>query len=355
MSTVLHYYRGRVALHATLRALHVSAGDEVVVPAYTCAAAIEPLLRLGVRPVFADIDRDALSPDPAATKKLINDRTRAVIVQHTFGYPARIAEVPVPVIENCAHIGPGSIPAGDQGVAAFYSYEWGKPVVAGVGGAAVVHDPALAAEMHTRYPLYTAPPPGRELVMAAEYLAYRLAADTGVLWRVRTLYRRLAGLGVVTGSYAEDPERTPEYGWRMIRGVRQRLPRRVTAALRDIDVRRKVLAAYERGLDRIGVSHHPRPGPEAVPLRLPVRVFGKDDVLREAAAAGVELGDWYRTPVHPLSGRELAAAGYLEGSCPNAEWAAKHLVTLPLRSSLRPADVNRALHLFDRLKARGHV
>ncbi|KUL42102.1 DegT/DnrJ/EryC1/StrS family aminotransferase [Actinoplanes awajinensis] len=327
MSTVLHYYRGRVALHATLRALHVSPGDEVIVPGYTCPAVVEPLLRLGIRPVFADIDRATLVASPASIRERITGRTRAVIVQHTFGYPAPVREITeLPVIEDCAHIGPGSIDVGYGGVAAIYSYEQGKPAVAGPGGAAVVHDPALAAEMHTRYARYSAPPLRPELTASAEYLAYRLTDELGLRWRCRP-----------------QPS-DAEYGWRMSRGVRERLSRRITAARRDIGVRRKVLTAYERGLDRLAVSHHPRPGPEAIPLCLPVRVFGKATVLREAADAGVELGDRFRTP-----------PGYLAGSCPNAEWALGHLVTLPVRSSVSPADVHKTMQLFDRLKAKGHV
>ncbi|WP_436529523.1 DegT/DnrJ/EryC1/StrS family aminotransferase [Actinoplanes sp. HUAS TT8] len=324
MSTILHYDRGRVALHATLRALHVSAGDEVVVPAYTRAAVVDPLLRLGVTPVWADIDRVTLSPvDPVVH---VTARTRAVIAQHTFGYPARTDVPGVPVVEDCSHIGPGSIEAGTAGVAAIYSYGWGEPVVAGSGGAAVVHDPALAAEMQTRYPLYADPPVDRELTTAL-----LIAADLAVpsRWRGR----------------CRGPAASTDYGRRMSRTALLRLPGRIAAARRDLGVRRKVLTAYEKGLDRIGVRHHPRPGPDAVPLCLPVPVFGKESVLREAAEAGVELGGRSRMP----------RSQYVKGSCPNAEWAANHLVTLPIRSSLRPADVHRALRLFERLKAKGHV
>ncbi len=335
MSTVLYYDRGRVALHAILRALHVSAGDEVVVPAYTCAAMIEPLLRIGITPVYADIDRATLSPVTVAEH--ITPRTRAVIVQHTFGYPAPVVPLPVPVIEDCTHIGPGSAEAGTRGVAAFHSYGWGKPVFAGTGGSAVVHDPALAAEMQTRYAMYTTPPATRDLMTAA-----LIAADA-------VPRRLLCGKSTVIRFANTD------YGWRMCRTAQLRLPGRMAAARRDLGVRRKILTAYERGLDRIGVRHHPRPGPDAVPLRLPVRVFGKDSVLREAAECGVELGGWFRTPVHPLAGDDLATAHYAKGSCPNAEWAANHLVTLPIRFGVRPADVQRALRFFERLKARGHV
>lgn len=342
MSTVLHYYRGRVALHAILRALHVSAGDEIVVQAYTCAAVIAPLLRLGARPVYADIDRATLSPVTFADR--VTERTRAVIVQHTFGYPGPVEDLPAPVIEDCAHIGPGSVPAGSGGVAAFYSYGWGKPVFAGAGGSAVVHDPALAAEMQTRYALYADPPPVREVLTAALIAANEVSA----LGLPRRLRPHCGKLTAVLAAH-------PDYTRRMSRTAQLRLPGRMAAARRDIAVRRKVLTAYEQGLDRIGVAHHPRPGPDAMPMRLPVRVFGKESVLREAAEAGVDLGGWFRTPVHPLSGDDLAGAHYLRGSCPNAEWAANHLVTLPIRSSVRPAEVHRALRFFERLKARGHV
>ncbi|MFC7528300.1 DegT/DnrJ/EryC1/StrS family aminotransferase [Actinoplanes sp. GCM10030250] len=353
MNEVLHYYRGRVALHAILSGLGVKPGDEVVVQAYTCAAVIEPLLRLGVRPVFADIDRDTFGLDPDRVRDAITPRTRAVIVQHTFGIPVPLDHMPpnIPIIEDCAHITAGENDD-ERSVAAFYSYEWGKPVVAGVGGTAVVHDPGLAAQMRTRYDRLGPPPPRRELLMTAEYAAYRIAAGTGVLWRLRSLYRRLAGLGVVVGSYAADPAVSPEYDWRMSRTVRWRLPARIAAGRGETDRRRRVARAYRTELTRRGIPHTAAD----LPLRIPVVVADKERALREAAAEGVELGDWFATPVHPLSGAGLAAAGYTEGSCPNAEWAAAHVVTIPVRAGAGVPSIFRHVgFLAGREATRAHV
>ena len=343
MSTVLHYHRGRVALHAILRGLGARAGDEVVLQAYTCAAVVEPLLRLGIRPVFTDIDRGTFGPDPALIRAAVTARTRAVIVQHTFGIPAPVDRIPagVPVIEDCAHVTPGAIDT-SRSAAAFHSFEWGKPAVAGFGGTAIVHDPVLAATMRADHERLAPPPPSRELIMAAEYLAYRAAAGTGAVWRLRSLYRRLARAGMVVGSYTTDPSASPEYGWRMSRGTRSRLPGALAAARSDLRRRRRVADAYENAL-----ALPPVPG---VPLRIPVVVADKPGVLRAAAAAGVELGDWFATPVHPLSGADLTAAGYTPGSCPNAEWAAAHVVTLPVRASTGPAAVARAAGLLTSLE-----
>ncbi|GAA4947286.1 DegT/DnrJ/EryC1/StrS family aminotransferase [Actinoplanes utahensis] len=340
MSTVLHYYRGRVALHAILEGLHARPGDEVVVQAYTCAAVVEPLLRMGLRPVYADIDPATFGPDPAAVRAAVGPRTRAVIVQHTFGIRAAVPAVGVPVIEDCAHTVPGTIDSSGS-AAAFYSFEWGKPVVAGLGGTAVVHDPGLAAAMSEGYGRYTTPPARREMITEAEYAAFRLVSGAGVLWRMRALYRRLAGMGVVTGSYATDPWGGPEYGWRMSRGTRMRLPSRIAAGRAGLGRRRRVANAYRQalGVDLPGVPH-----------RFPVAVADKQRALRDAAAAGLELGDWFATPVHPLAGADLAGAGYRAGSCPRAEWAAAHVVTCPVRASTRPETVARAAAVLARLE-----
>ncbi|MGX6600620.1 DegT/DnrJ/EryC1/StrS family aminotransferase [Micromonosporaceae bacterium Da 78-11] len=361
--TVLHYYRGRVALHAILEGLGIAPGDEVVVQAYTCAAVVEPLRRLGLRPVYVDIDRYTRTMDLDLLGAALTVRTRAVVVQHTFGVPVDLAAVlaitgpaGVPVIEDCAHVtsGPARGPLGAAGVAAFFSYEWGKPVVAGVGGLAVVNDEALAAVMQARYAGYTAPPVARELVMSAQYLAYRAATRAGLVWRLRALYRRLSALGLIVGSYDADPDNSREYGWRMCRTVRWRLPGRIRRAQAAVPGRHRLAERLRTALDELGLGEldaRPRP----VPSRVAVVVADKARVLREAAGLRVELGDWFATPVHPLAGEQLTDAGYVPGSCPNAEWAAEHVVTLPVRADIRTAEVDRALRLLTRFKARSDV
>jgi perosamine synthetase len=348
-----HYYRGRVALHAILRGLKVSPGDEVVVQAYTCSAVVEPLLRLRLTPVFVDIDRRTGLMDLGRLPGAITGRTKAVVVQHTFGVPADLARAAdicraagVPMVEDCAHVTEPDDrgPVGRRGVAAFYSYEWGKPVVAGVGGTAVVHDPGLAAAMRAQYASYVPPPAVREAVMGVQFLAHEVAGRMGITWRLRSLYRGLARLGLVVGSYADDAADSPEYGWRMTRAVHRRLPRRTEEARRAIPARREAAAAYRTGL--VGLGLRPPRAAGVVPLRIAVAVDDKPRLLASARLRRVEVGDWFTTPVHPLAGTALAAAGYRAGSCPQAEWAAEHVITFPVRAGTGPAEVDRAIRLL---------
>jgi dTDP-4-amino-4,6-dideoxygalactose transaminase len=128
--------------------------------------------------------------------------------------------------------------------------------------------------------------------------------------------------------------------------VRWRLPDRLATGRGQIPRRRRVAAAYRDELTFRGIPHTAAD----LPLRIPVVVADKREALRAAAAAGVELGDWFTTPVHPLRAADLAAAGYVEGSCPNAEWAAEHVVTLPVRATAGLGAVLRTVGVLSRLE-----
>src|SRR3954468_13315557 len=70
---------GTDALEMALRANAIRSGDEVVLPANTFIATAEAVVRAGARPVFVDVDDEALLLDPAAVEAVLTDFTRAVI------------------------------------------------------------------------------------------------------------------------------------------------------------------------------------------------------------------------------------------------------------------------------------
>lgn len=96
---------GTSALHLALRALKVTEGSEIIIPSYVCSALLNAVHYVGAKPVFADIDLDDLNISPADTRRKITGKTRAIIVPHMFGLPAKIQEIMklgIPVIEDCA-------------------------------------------------------------------------------------------------------------------------------------------------------------------------------------------------------------------------------------------------------------
>lgn len=76
---------GTTALQLCLQALHIGPGDEVVTVPFTWISTAEVIPLVGAKPVFADIERDTYLMDINAMKKVLTERTRAVIVVSLFG------------------------------------------------------------------------------------------------------------------------------------------------------------------------------------------------------------------------------------------------------------------------------
>lgn len=89
---VFSFYNGRTALYYALKFAGVGEGDEVIIQAYTCVSVPNAIIEAGAKPIYCDID-ESLNLDPNELAKKITDKTKAVIVQHTFGNPARIDEI----------------------------------------------------------------------------------------------------------------------------------------------------------------------------------------------------------------------------------------------------------------------
>ena len=104
------YFRGRVALAAILRGLGVKAGDEVALQAFTCVAVPEAIMSIGAIPVYVDVEPGGINMDAEDLARKIGAATRAIVIQHSFGLPADVAQLTsiardnnLPLVEDCAH------------------------------------------------------------------------------------------------------------------------------------------------------------------------------------------------------------------------------------------------------------
>lgn len=100
---------GTLALEVALRALHISPGDEVIVPARTFMATASSVLILGAIPVFADIDPITQNISAKSVAEKITDKTKAVICVHLAGWPCDMDEISlvcnprgIKIVEDCA-------------------------------------------------------------------------------------------------------------------------------------------------------------------------------------------------------------------------------------------------------------
>ncbi|MBU2579123.1 aminotransferase class I/II-fold pyridoxal phosphate-dependent enzyme, partial [Patescibacteria group bacterium] len=79
---------GRTALMAILEALELNQGDEILLQSFTCNAVVNPILWTRLKPVFIDCDEKTFNIDCEDLKRKIGPKSKAVLVQHTFGLPA---------------------------------------------------------------------------------------------------------------------------------------------------------------------------------------------------------------------------------------------------------------------------
>ncbi len=100
---------GTSALHTALAGLGIGPGDEVIVPSYTFIATSFSVCQAGAIPVFADVERESHTLDPAAVEAAISERTRAIMPVHLYGIMANMGPIleiakkhNLFVIEDCA-------------------------------------------------------------------------------------------------------------------------------------------------------------------------------------------------------------------------------------------------------------
>lgn len=160
---------GTSALHVALLSLGLQQGDEVLVPSFTFAATANCVALTGAKPVFVDIDRSTFNIDPLKIEANINSRTKAIIVVHLFGLPARMDEIlkiskkhKLLLIEDAAQAHLAAIehvPVGTFGDAAIFSFYPTKNMTTSEGGICVFADANRARHarllrnqgMETRY------------------------------------------------------------------------------------------------------------------------------------------------------------------------------------------------------------
>jgi len=147
---VLALNSGTSALQLALRLANVEPGDEVISTPMTCTATNVPIMAMGARIVWADIDPHTGNVDPLDVERKISPRTKAVMAVHWAGYPCEVDELDrigekhgVTIIEDAAHAFGGTYrgrPIGSHSDFVCFSFQAIKHLTTVDGGALVAKD-----------------------------------------------------------------------------------------------------------------------------------------------------------------------------------------------------------------------
>ena len=372
------FVSGRTAFLAILKSLGLEKNDEVLIQAFTCNAAVNPILWAGLKPVFVDIEKETLNINPDDLEKKINSRSQVVIVQHTFGKPAdldRILEIckknNLILIEDCAHAlgaeyndknwhpAPSEEEAGSSisqprfargrigtfGKAAFFSLGRDKIISSVYGGMAVTQDRALAEKIQEfqkqlefpsffwthkqiRHPILT------KLIIMPLYRFFGLGK-----------YKLIAfqKLGILSKAVhkMEKQGRMPKYLLKKMPNALALLGLHQFEKLERFNKHRFEIAKIYEQSERVAPVQKDWEG--RVHMRYSVFVENSDKVLESFKKKGIYLDDGWRKSVVVPIGTNLEKMGYIKGSCPVAEEVAESIVNLP-------THINISLETAERLK-----
>jgi dTDP-4-amino-4,6-dideoxygalactose transaminase len=279
---------GTDALHAVCMATNLRPGDEVVTTPLTFFATAGAAARLGARIVFADVDDDTLTIDPARALTACTARTRLLIPVHLYGHPAELPTSPCPILEDAAQ----SLGAGPpRGLAAAVSFFPTKNLGAlGDGGAVLTDDDALADRV-------------------------TLLRTQGA----RPKYHHLA----IGGNLRLDPLQAAILGAKLPHLPAWTAARRAHAArYRALFAAATVPPELRLPADHAAHVYH----------QFVIRAPRRDALRAHLAAAGVGTEIYYPEPLHlqPC----FADLGYRPGALPIAERACAELLALPIQPAL---------------------
>lgn len=141
---VLNTSHCTAAIHLALLALDIKKDDEIIVPDFTWVASASPILYVGAKPVFADIDPKTLCLSAETIKKCITKKTKAVIVVDLYGNMPEWDEIVklckkynIKIIEDAAEsLGAKykNKKAGKFGIISVFSFNATKLAMSGQGG-----------------------------------------------------------------------------------------------------------------------------------------------------------------------------------------------------------------------------
>lgn len=301
---------GTAALHAALLALGIGKDDEVLLPSFTFLATANAIVATGAKPVFVDIKKTDYTIDSDNLEKKVTSRSKAVIPVHLYGHPAdmrTISEIAskhsLHVIEDaCQSLGStyngkqtGSI--AELGCFSFYA---SKVLTSGEGGAIVTNSKELADRL-------------------------RMIRNHGMLEGYDT---RIFGLNLRMTEISAAIAKVQMRKLKKMLQIRRKNAMTLTKLLQG----KNIVLPKENDSSKYNWYLYT------------VAIEKRDDVVKKLNSLGIGATVYYKTPVHRTPFYSNSSV-----SLPNTEWAAGHVLSLPVHPLVTASDVKYIANSFRKM------
>jgi perosamine synthetase len=332
------FLSGRSALYHLIKSLNLKKDDEVLVQAFTCEAVVLPIVALNLKPVFFDIERKSFSANPIDLEKKLSEKSKVVILQHTFGItPSQrenilsiIRQNNLVLIEDIAHGIKSKVKRQKLKVLKnhFYLLSFGrsKSLSSVFGGAIITNNKKIAKKLDS----FNLPYPSYSLI-------FKLLLYKPIAFIIKLTYNIY--LGKIIHFFSQKfnlliPEITKkEKAGKYDHFFDKKYPNALAILLlnqlkrftKTQNQRKKIVNFYLKNLNYVSPSTL---YVSQQLIRFPLLIENRDKILQNLAKKGIFLGRWYDSPVAP-KGFPLDKVGYRWGSCPQAEEVCQKIINLP--------------------------
>jgi len=300
------FCHGRVGLYGLLRGLRIEPGDEVLLQVPTHIVVANAIRYTGARPVYVDCRLDYYNMDLEQAEQRITPRTRALVLQHTFGIPVDLdaaldlaRRYGIALIEDCVHALGATYdgrPVGSFGRAAFFSSEETKTISTTMGGMVVTNDPELAARVQQFQQSCARPSTRQTFRYILKLVLYHWMTEPHVHQYTRAIYEffgKRNPLPQPTTAEEIYGKRPANYEQRLSNAQAALGLRQLHRLEANVAHRRVIAAAYSELLSAEGFKV-PHPPAKADPAYVRYPVWVEDPALvANVTRQRATLGTWF--------------------------------------------------------------
>ena len=343
------FLSGRSALFTILCSLQLPAGSEVIVQAFTCEAVILPILKNHLQPIYADIESSTFSMNPIDLEKKITDKTKVVILQHTYGLtPIQRSQIQLIVrkhklvlIEDIAH-GYSIQEIKNQSASwrtkikdSIFLMSFGRSkALSSVFGSAILTNNKIISDKLERFKTKSYP---------SYWFVFRLLLYKPLAMIIKSTYdsgfgkllHKIINMTKILVPEISSIEKNGTFDMLLDKAYPNALAILLHRQLTKFEQIRKLRASicdiYSKNLKNQSLKIK-----NSSLIRYPILVNQPQKMLDKASKQNIFLGKWYDQVVAPKS-VSLEKVKYKNGSCKVAENLCQHIISLPTTISKKDA------------------
>jgi len=358
----ISFNSGRSSLFAILKSLNLEENDEILLQAFTCNAVVNPILWAGLKPIYVDCNEDDFNINTNEIEKKITKKTKALIIQHTFGIPADISKIleickknHLILIEDCAH----SLGAeykeekvGTFGDVSFFSFSRDKIISSIYGGMVITNNKNLARKIkkfqeEINYPscFWIFQQLLHPLILNYIILPVYNFLDLG---KILLVFLQISHILSKAIHKKEKKGEKPCYFPKKMPNALSILALHQFKKLEKFNNHRKEIADfYYRNINDKFEKPKIFPERKSVFLRYTLKHKEAYNIIWQAwHKENILLGDWYTSVIAPYD-TDISKMKYVLGSCPVAENLSKITFNLPTHINISLKEAQRIVDFLN--------